>query len=167
MAENKPGLVEKTDVWLAQNLGVHLLGVFLFYLALWIGSENSLTMAEVTQGLANMPVWVPTFALVLDYLFDVGNIHKRALGRRRAGRFIYTVVITAFAALVVAWVLTGISGLSGPLGLFIGVMFALVVLLPKTGTSAVIAWVYIAALIVEGVPPTLGIEEIKAALGVV
>ena len=168
MAEaNKPGFAERADAWAAQRLGVHLIGIFLLGLAFWIGSENSLTIAQITDALARMPVWVVVFGLVLDYWLDVGALYKRVLGNKRKGRFVYTVLITAFTALVIAWVLVGITGLSGPLGLFIGLMFALAVLLPRTGTSAVIAWAYIAALIVEGVPPALGIEDLKAALGVV
>ena len=167
MTDNKQGFIEKADAWAAQRLGGHLVGIFLLAFAFWVGAKNSLTIAQVVEALAHMPVWAVVFGLVLDYWLDVGGLYKRALGNKRKGRFIYTVLITSFTALVIAWVLVGISGLSRPLGVFLGLMFALVVLLPRTGTSAVMAWAYIAALIVEGVPPTIGIEEIKAAMGMV
>lgn len=155
----------KIEEFLATRAALHIAAVAALSLFLWIGANNSVTIAQLANTLATMPIWVLVFALSADYILDVGTAFKRFTGQRRKYRALYSIVGTVLVTLIIAWLLTGAITLSfaemDPVALSVALLISVFIVLPKTGTTAFIAWIYIAALIVTGQYPQFGLEFLK------
>ena len=122
----------------------------------WYAQEKSVTIAEFNAAYASIPLVGILLAMLFDYGLDTGKLYNRMLGRGKNG---ISKLVFAFGAVFVffmmfTWLLAGTITLNlasvTPATLVASSLVALVVLLPNTGTSEWLLWLWIAETIVTG-----------------
>lgn len=120
----------------------------------WYAQEKSVTIAEFNAAYASIPIAGILLALFFDYGLDTGKLYNKMLGRGKNG---LSKLIFAFSAVFVffmmfTWLLAGTITLNlaavTPATLVASAFVALVVLLPNTGTSEWLLWLWLAETIV-------------------
>lgn len=154
--EERPGFGERAGNFFFNKLGFRIATTGLMALIAWYAQEKSVTIAEFNAAYASIPLVGIFLALVFDYGLDTGKLYNRMLGRGKSG---LSKLIFAFGAVFVffmmfTWLLAGTITLNlaavTPATLVASALVALVVLMPNTGTSEWLLWLWIAETIVTG-----------------
>jgi len=154
--ENRPGTGERVGNFFFNKLGFRIAATGIIAAIAWYAQEMSVTIAEFNAAYASIPLVGIFLALVFDYGLDTGKLYNRMLGRGKSG---LSKLVFAFGAVFVfflmfTWLLAGTITLNlaavTPATLVASALVALVVLLPNTGTSEWLLWLWIAETIVTG-----------------
>lgn len=154
--ENRPGVGERAGNFFFNKLGFRIAATGMMALIAWYAQEKSVTIAEFNAAYASIPLVGIILALLFDYGLDTGKLYNKMLGRGKSG---LSKLVFAFGAVFVfflmfTWLLAGTITLNlatvTPATLVASALVALVVLLPNTGTSEWLLWLWIAETIVTG-----------------
>jgi len=151
--EEKPGFGERAGTFFFNKVGFRLVTTALMTAIAWYAQEKSVTIAEFNAAFASIPLTGIILALVFDYGLDTGKLYNRMLGRGKSGlsklAFAFGAVFVFF--IMFTWILAGSITLNfatiTPATLVASALVSLVVLLPNTGTSEWLLWLWIAETI--------------------
>ncbi|AJC70911.1 hypothetical protein X802_00915 [Thermococcus guaymasensis DSM 11113] len=154
--ENRPGFGERAGTFFFNKVGFRLAATGMMALMAWYAQAKSVTIAEFNAAYASIPLVGIILALVFDYGLDTGKLYNRMLGRGKSGlsklAFAFGAVFVFF--MTFTWLLAGTITLNlatiTPATLVASALVALIVLLPNTGTSEWLLWLWIAETIVTG-----------------
>ncbi|WP_367884207.1 hypothetical protein [Thermococcus sp. JCM 11816] len=123
----------------------------------WYAQEKSVTIAEFNAAYASIPLAGIILAMLFDYGLDTGKLYNKMLGRGKSGlsKLVFAFGGAVFVFFIVfTWLLAGTITLNlaavTPATLVASALVALIVLLPNTGTSEWLLWLWIAETIVTG-----------------
>ena len=141
---------------LLEKLGFRVSFVGLLALLAYYAQQHSITAADFNAAFASVPVPALLVALVFDYGLDSGKLYSRMFGKmKRAGLgFVFGLAVVAVFFFAFTWLVAGSVTLNlaavSPATLVVAGLFALVVLLPNTGTSEWLFWAWLAMQLVTG-----------------
>lgn len=176
MADKKEkGFGEKASGWFIEKLGLRLIITAIMALISWYAQKNSVTIAEFNAAYASIPLAGILLAMLFDYGMDTGKLYNKMLGKSKSG---LSKLVFAFSAVFVffmmfTWLLAGTITLNlaavTPATLVASALVALVILLPNTGTSEWLLWLWIAETIVTGgahltILPTIPLFQMTVTL---
>ena len=157
MADKKEkGLGEKAGKFVGGKIGLRITVTAIMALLAWYAQEKSVTIAQFNQAYASIPIVGILIAVVFDYALDTGKLYTKIFGKSRNSLegFIFGMVAVAMFFLAFTWTIAGSITLDlmaiSPEVLVAAGLVALVVLLPNTGTSEWLLWLWIAETIVTG-----------------
>jgi len=154
--ENRPGVGERAGNFFFNKIGFRLAATGMMALIAWYAQAKSVTIAEFNAAYASIPLSGIFLAMLFDYGLDTGKLYNRMLGRGKSG---ISKLVFAFGAVFVffimfTWILAGTITLNfatiTPATLVASALVSLVVLMPNTGTSEWLLWLWIAETIVTG-----------------
>ena len=157
MADKKEkGFGEKAGKFIGEKIGLRITATAIMTLLAWYAQEKSVTVAQFNQAYASIPLVGILIAVVFDYGLDTGKLYNKIFGKGRNSLegFIFGIVAVAAFFLAFTWTIAGSITLDlmaiSPEVLVAAGLVALVVLLPNTGTSEWLLWLWIAETIVTG-----------------
>ena len=157
MAEkNAPAFSEKAGNFFLNRMGFRIAATGIMAGITWYAQEKSVTIAEFNAAYASIPLVGIFLALVFDYGLDTGKLYNRMLGRGKSGlsKLVFASGAVFVFFLMFTWLLAGTITLNlaavTPATLVASALVALIVLLPNTGTSEWLLWLWIAETIVTG-----------------
>ncbi|MBO8175187.1 MAG: hypothetical protein H0Z18_08010 [Thermococcus sp.] len=122
----------------------------------WYAQKNSVTIAQFNAAYASIPLSALILGMVFDYGLDTGKLYNKMLGRGKnpIQKLTFAIGAVFIFFLAFTWALAGTITLNfatiTPATLIVSAFVALVVLLPRTGTSEWLLWLWIAETIVTG-----------------
>ena len=152
--EKQPGFGDRAGTFFFNKLGFRIAATGLMAGIAWYAQEESVTVAEFNAAYASIPLAAIILALLFDYGLDTGKLYNKMLGRGKSGLskpvFAFGTVFVFF--MMFTWLLAGTITLNltaiTPATLVASALVALIVLLPNTGTSEWLLWLWIAETIV-------------------
>lgn len=157
MADKKEkGFGEKAGKFVGGKIGLRITVTAIMALLAWYAQEKSVTIAQFNQAYASIPVIGILIAVVFDYGLDTGKLYTKIFGKSKNSfeGFIFGMIAVTIFFLAFTWIIAGVITIDlmtiSPEVLVAAGLVALVVLLPNTGTSEWLLWLWIAETIVTG-----------------
>lgn len=156
MADKKDGFGEKAGKFVGGKIGLRIAVTSIMALIAWYAQEKSVTIAQFNQAYASIPIIAILIAVVFDYGLDTGKLYGKIFGKSKnsAEGFVFGLIAVAMFFLAFTWIIAGSISLDlmaiSPEVLVVAGFVALIVLLPNTGTSEWLLWLWIAETIVTG-----------------
>jgi len=157
------------------KLGFRIVATGLMTGIAWYAQEKSVTIAEFNAAYASIPLVGIFLALLFDYGLDTGKLYNKMLGRSKnaLARLVFAFGTVFVFFMMFTWLLAGTITLNlaavTPATLVAAALVALIVLLPNTGTSEWLLWLWIAETIVTGgahltIFPAISLFQMAAGL---
>ena len=157
MADKKEkGFGEKASGWFLEKLGFRLIITAIMALITWYAQKNSVTIAQFNAAYASIPLSALVLGMIFDYGLDTGKLYNKMLGRGKnpIQKLTFAIGAVTIFFLMFTWIIAGTITLNlatiQPENLIAAGVVALVVLMPNTGTSEWLLWLWIAETIVTG-----------------
>jgi len=154
--KKEKGFGEKAGKFVGGKIGLRITVTAIMALLAWYAQEKSVTIAQFNQAYASIPVIGILIAVVFDYGLDTGKLYTKIFGKSKNSfeGFIFGMIAVTIFFLAFTWIIAGVITIDlmtiSPEVLVAAGLVALVVLLPNTGTSEWLLWLWIAETIVTG-----------------
>lgn len=154
--EKKPSFGEKAGNYFLNKIGLRLIITAIMSLIAWYASSKNVTIAQFNVAYASIPLSVILLAMVFDYGLDTGKLYNRMLGRGKnpLSKLAFAIGSVTVFFLLFTWLVAGTVTLNlsllQPENIVAAGIVALVVLIPNTGTSEWLLWLWIATQIATG-----------------
>nr|WP_216082425.1 hypothetical protein [Pyrococcus abyssi]QFN51300.1 conserved pT26-2 family protein [Pyrococcus abyssi] len=143
----------KFGQWLLKtSLASGLLGALL-----WYGSQHSITVAQVNEAVASLPLVFVVLIEVFDKIADKNDYYNKlytyAIGKQksRIGAVLISLIFAGLGMFVVIWALTGTITMNikayTPAVFFTAGLISLYIFAPETGDDELLLWWWIGATI--------------------
>ena len=145
---------DKTGGWFLEKLGLRLVITGIMAFIAWYAQKHSVTIAQFNSAYASIPFVGILAALAFDYGLDTGKLYTKMLGRGKTplSKFILALGSVIVFFIMFTWILVGTITLNlaviQPEVLVAAGFVSIVVLMPNTGTSEWLLWLWIAETIV-------------------
>lgn len=169
-------MADKKEKGLGEKAGNYFLSKLVFKIAItgiltflaWYGAEKSITIAEFNTAYASIPFSVILLAMLFDYGLDTGKLYNRMLGRGKnpLSKLLFAITAVGIFFISFTWLVSGTITLNlatiSPPNIVAASIVALLLLMPNTGTSEWLLWLWIAeTLVTQGqnlsILPLLGV----------
>ncbi|AMM53482.1 hypothetical protein [Pyrococcus kukulkanii] len=153
---DKQGVGERAGNYFLNKIGLRLTITGIMATIAWYAQEKSVSIAEFNAAYASIPLTGIMLAMLFDYGLDTGKLYNRMLGRGKSplSKLAFAIGAVAMFFLAFTWLLAGTITLNfatiTPATLIASAFVALIILLPHTGTSEWLLWLWIAETIVTG-----------------
>ncbi|MFA4700140.1 hypothetical protein [Pyrococcus kukulkanii] len=127
---------------------------------LWYGAQHSITIAQVNEAVASLPLAFVALIELFDKIADKNDYYNKlysyAIGKQksRAGAVLISLLFAGLGMFVVLWALTGTITMNlktySPAIFFTAGLISLYIFAPETGDDELLLWWWIAATIATG-----------------
>jgi len=154
--KKEKGFGEKASGWFLEKLGFRLIITAIMALITWYAQKNSVTIAQFNAAYASIPLSALVLGMIFDYGLDTGKLYNKMLGRGKStlSKLAFAISAVAIFFLMFTWLVAGTITLNlaiiQPETLVAAGVVSLLVLMPNTGTSEWLLWLWIAETIVTG-----------------
>lgn len=116
----------------------------------WYAGQHNVTAQEFNTAFASIPVAGILLAMFFDYGLDTGKLYDKMIKKpnNRMLGLIYAVTATGVFFFAFLWIITGNIATASAASVLAAGVVALITLLPNTGTSEWLLWLWIAETIV-------------------
>ncbi|NPA71904.1 MAG: hypothetical protein GXO35_03630 [Gammaproteobacteria bacterium] len=145
MAENK------SKFSFLNNIHLHLGAIGILTVVLWYASGHSITFSDLTNAIAGIPLLVVAFLWLFDVGVDTGKVYSKIANKYTGlvSSIFFMLFFGAFTGIIYALLITAGASASA-VTILTAMVFAFIVVMPRTGTSVWILYVWLAATIVTG-----------------
>ena len=122
----------------------------LMALLAWYAGQHNVTAQEFNIAFASIPVAGILLAMFFDYGLDTGKLYDKIIRKpnSRTLGLIYSITATGVFFFAFLWIITGNIATASAASVLAAGVVALITLLPNTGTSEWILWLWIAETLV-------------------
>ena len=116
----------------------------------WYAGQHNVTAQEFNEAFASIPLAAIILAMFFDYGLDSGKLYDKMIKKpsNRMLGLIYAVIASAVFFFAFLWIITGNIQAASAASVVASAVVALLVLMPNTGTSEWILWLWIAETLV-------------------
>ncbi|WP_297551420.1 hypothetical protein [Thermococcus sp.] len=116
----------------------------------WYAGQHNVTAQEFNVAFASIPVTGILLAMFFDYGLDTGKLYDKLIKKpnNRMLGLIYAVTATGIFFFAFLWIITGNIATASAASVLAAGVVALITLLPNTGTSEWLLWLWGAETIV-------------------
>jgi len=134
-----------------KNIHVHLGAIGVLTVLLWYANTHSVTFADLTTGIAGISFFGILLLMLFDYAVDTGKVYSKIAGKYTGlvSSIFFLVFFVAFTGIIYALLVAG-GASANAVTVLTAMVFAFIVVMPRTGTSVWILYVWVAATIVTG-----------------
>jgi len=145
MAENK------SKFSFLNNIHVHLGAIGVLTVFLWYACKHSITFSDLTNAIAGISALVVALMMFFDLGMDTGKVYSKIANKYTSlvSSIFFLIFFAAFTAIIYALLISAGASASA-VTIVAAMVFAFIVVMPRTGTSLWIFYVWIAAQIVTG-----------------
>ncbi len=145
MSENK------SKISFLSNIHVHLGAIGVLTVFLWYACEHSITFADLTNAIAGIPLLAVVLLWLFDIAVDTGKVYSKIANKYTGlvSSIFFLVFFAAFTGIIYALLIAAGASASA-VTILTAMVFAFIVVMPRTGTSVWILYVWIAASLVTG-----------------
>jgi len=132
-----------------KNIHIHLGAIGTITAFLWYANNHSVTFSDLTNAVAGIPLLVLIFLWLFDVAVDTGKVYSKIANKYTAlvSSLFFFVFFVAFTGIIYALFLAAGASASA-VTILTAMVFAFFVVMPRTGTSVWIFYVWLAASIV-------------------
>lgn len=128
-----------------QNLLYKVFVTFLIAGVAYFAAQHDVTMYNVTKAFAAMPLALVLFLVVIDYGVDTSKFYNRLISKNIAAALGAVVLLFATVSFITYSMITFNISTIVPEVAVVSAAVAILVLVPKTGTSEWVFWLWLAS----------------------
>ncbi len=116
----------------------------------WYAGQYNVTAQEFNVAFASIPVAAILLAMFFDYGLDTGKLYDKLIKKpnNRMLGLVYAIVATGIFFFAFLWIITGNIETASAASVLAAGVVALITLLPNTGTSEWLLWLWVAETLV-------------------
>jgi hypothetical protein len=116
----------------------------------WYAGQHNLTAQEFNEAFASIPVIAIILAMFFDYGLDSGKLYDKIVKKpsNRMLGLIYALIATGVFFLAFLWLIAGSIQAASASAVVASGLVSLLVLMPNTGTSEWVLWLWVAETLV-------------------
>lgn len=116
----------------------------------WYAGQHNITAQEFNESFASIPVTAILLAMFFDYGLDSGKLYDKIIKKpnNRMLGLVYAIIATGVFFFAFLWLVAGSIQAASAAAVVASALVALIVLMPRTGTSEWILWFWVAETLV-------------------
>lgn len=131
------------------KLHIHLGSTLALTIMLYYAVQHSVTFADLTNAIATVPAIFWLIAWIFDIVVDTGKVYTKMAGKWTfLGAGLGFLVLFAFFTGVNYYLLIAAGAAAGATTVLTAMLLAFLIVMPKTGTSIWILYLYVASILV-------------------
>ncbi|ALM76210.1 hypothetical protein [Thermococcus barophilus] len=144
MGDKKDGSVKAGPTFSKWSFRLVVTGIMA--LIAWYAGQHNVTAQEFNEAFASIPVTAIILAMFFDYGLDSGKLYDKIIKKpnNRMLGLIYAMLATGVFFFAFLWLITGNIATASAASVLVAGVVALITLLPNTGTSEWLLWLWLA-----------------------
>ncbi|WP_245610405.1 hypothetical protein [Thermococcus celericrescens] len=116
----------------------------------WYAGQHNVTAQEFNEAFASIPVTAILLAMFFDYGLDSGKLYDKMIKKpsNRMLGLVYAILATGVFFFAFLWLISGSIQAASAAAVVASALVALIVLMPRTGTSEWLLWLWLAETLV-------------------